>query len=274
MIGTWGASRTPARFPLMDSTLVKNTGHKTNHILDALPEAERDYLSGFMERVSMTLGEVIHESGAQQTRVYFPIDCVVSLLYVLKDGETAEVALIGNEGVVGMPVITGGSHSPHRAIVQAAGTGFRIDARALRTVFERGGRTQQVLLRYSQALTIQIGQTAVCNRHHKLEQQLCRWLLMSVDRLPGDNLTMTQELIANMLGVRREGVTEAAGRLQSIGAIRYQRGRIEVLDRPQLEALCCECYDVVNAEYERLLPWDLTNPYYADVAGVPSEAYG
>ncbi len=250
------------------------TGKKTNHILDALPEAELVRMSGLLERVTMTLGEVIHETGALQKQVFFPIDCVVSLLYVLEDGDTAEVAIIGNEGVVGMPVITGGSRSPHRAIVQAAGSAFRMSSNALQKVFEHGGGAQQVLLRYSQALTIQIGQTAVCNRHHKLEQQLCRWMLMSIDRLPNDDLTMTQELIANMLGVRREGVTEAAGKLQAAGAIRYQRGRITVLDRLQLERLCCECYEVVNTEYDRLLPWDRTNPLHSDAARMPSPVRG
>jgi CRP-like cAMP-binding protein len=250
------------------------TGRKTNHILNALPASDFERMSGLLERVTMHLGKVLHEAGALQTQVFFPIDCVVSLLYVLKDGDTAEVAIIGNEGVVGLPVITGGSRSPHRAIVQAAGTAFRMDAHALQEFFEQGGRIQQVLLRYSQALTIQIGQTAVCNRHHKLEQQLCRWMLMSIDRLPNDDLTMTQELIANMLGVRREGVTEAAGRLQATGAIRYHRGRITVVDRSQLERLCCECYDVVNKEYNRLLPWDATSTAHADTAKVPSQVPG
>ncbi len=203
----------------------------------------------------MPLGAVIHESGAAQTQVYFPIDCVVSLLYVLQDGGTAEAAIVGDDGIVGMPVIIGGSRSPHRAVVQAAGVALRMQASDLRAEFERTGATQQILLRYSQALMMQIGQTAVCNRHHSLDQQLSRWLLMSIDRLPTDELTMTQELIANMLGVRREGVTEAAGKLQQKGAIRYNRGRITILDRLQLERLCCECYETVRVEYSRLLPW-------------------
>jgi CRP-like cAMP-binding protein len=229
-------------------------GHTSNHILDALPAAERERLSVDLQPVKMTLGEVIHESGAAQTHVFFPIDCVVSLLYVLEDGSMAEVAIIGDDGVVGLPVIIGDSRSPHRAIVQAAGFALRMEAQDLRKEFERAGPAQQLLLRYSQALSIQVGQTAVCNRHHNLEQQLCRWLLISIDRLSTDDLTMTQELIANMLGVRREGVTEAAGRLQQIGAIRYARGHITVLDRPKLEHLCCECYEVVKKEYMRLLP--------------------
>lgn len=233
-------------------------GVVANQILAALPVAERERLATHLEPVKMTLGTVIHESGATQTHVYFPIDCVVSLLYVLENGDTAEVAIIGNDGVVGLPIITGGSRSPHRAIVQAAGHALSMKARDLREEFERGGAPQQMLLRYSQALTIQIGQTAVCNRHHNLDQQLCRWLLMSIDRLSGNQLSMTQELIAHMLGVRREGVTQAAGKLQQTGAISYHRGRITVLDRMQLEALSCECYDVVKEEYSRLLPWDTT----------------
>jgi len=233
-------------------------GRKSNHILDALPVAERARLAAHLELVQMPLGLVIHEAGAPQTLVYFPIDCVVSLLYVLANGDTAEVAIVGDDGIVGMPVITGGSKSPHRAVVQAAGTALRMPSRDLREEFERAGAAQQILLRYSQALMMQIGQTAVCNRHHNLDQQLCRWLLMSIDRLPGNDLSMTQELIANMLGVRREGVTEAAGKLQHTGAIRYQRGRITVLDRAQLERLSCECYAAVRDEYTRLLPWDTT----------------
>jgi CRP-like cAMP-binding protein len=248
----------PSAFLSRAGAVVFKNGHQTNHILDALPDAERERLMAQMEHVKMTLGEVIHESGAAQTHVYFPLDCVLSLLYVLENGSMAEVAIVGDDGVVGMPVITGDSKSPHRAIVQAAGFALRMKAQDLRKEFERAGPAQQILLRYSQALTIQIGQTAVCNRHHNLEQQLCRWLLISIDRLPTDDLTMTQELIANMLGVRREGVTEAAGHLQQIGAIRYQRGHITVLDRPKLEALCCECYEVVRKEYLRLLPWDTT----------------
>ncbi|MEO6173445.1 MAG: Crp/Fnr family transcriptional regulator, partial [Arenimonas sp.] len=184
-------------------------GQKSNHILDKLQPDERARLAADIERVEMPLGEVIHEAGAVQAHVYFPIDCIVSLLYVLANGDTAEVAIVGNDGLVGMPVITGGSRSPHRATVQAAGSAFRIPAKSIRTEFERGGPAQQVLLRYSQALMILTGQTAVCNRHHDLDQQLCRWLLMSIDRLPSNDLSMTQELISNMLGVRREGVTSA-----------------------------------------------------------------
>jgi CRP-like cAMP-binding protein len=235
----------------------KNT-NRSNHILAALPTTERERLSTQMERVQLELGVVIHEPGATQTHAYFPIDCVVSMLYVLRDSDSAEVAIVGHDGMIGMSLITGGGSSPYRAVVQAAGTAWRMKAQALREEFERGGPMQQLLLRYNQALMMQIGQTAVCNRHHNLDQQLCRWLLLSVDRLPGNDLTMTQELIANMLGVRREGVTEAAGKLQRTGAIRYQRGRITVLDLPQLQRLSCECYEVVQKEYTRLLPWDTT----------------
>jgi len=233
-------------------------GDKSNHLLATLPASDRERLAVDLERVTLPMGEVIHEAGAAQSFVYFPVNCIVSLLYVLADGDTAEVAIVGNDGLVGMPVITGGSRSPHRAIVQSAGVALRMPAKSLRTEFERGGPSQQILLRYSQALMIQIGQTAVCNRHHSLDQQLCRWLLMSIDRLSGNDLTITQELISNMLGVRREGVTGAAGKLQKLGAISYARGKITVLDRAQLETLSCECYETVRAEYVRLLPWDTT----------------
>lgn len=241
-------------------------GTVVNQILGALDPSERARLAVHLEPVDMPLGKVIHEAAAMQTHVFFPIDCVVSLLYVLENGDTAEVAIIGNDGVVGLPVIIGGSRSPHRAIVQAAGSALRMKARDLRVEFERGGASQQVLLRYAQALTIQIGQTAVCNRHHTLDQQLCRWLLMSIDRLVDNKLAMTQDLIAHMLGVRREGVTQAAGKLQRTGAISYKRGRITVLDRALLEELSCECYKVVRDEYARLLPWDTTADANADVA--------
>lgn len=233
-----------------------NDDLKCNHILEALPAPERARLRGLLEPVKLHLGGVVHESGATQTYAYFPTDSIVSILYVLKNGGSAEVAIIGHDGMVGMPIVMGGGISPHRAIVQAAGSALRMTAQRLREECERIGPLQQLLMRYDQALMIQIGQTAICNRHHSVDQQLCRWLLMSLDRLPGNDLSMTQELIANMLGVRREGVTEAAGKLQRTGAIRYQRGRITVLDRPQLQQLCCECYEVVQREYVRLLPWD------------------
>ena len=231
-------------------------GFKCNHILEALPVSERELLSAKLERVELPLGHVVHESGATQNYAYFPLDSIISILYVLKDGGSAEVAIVGHDGMVGMPIIMGGGTSPHRAVVQAAGTAFRMKAQELRAECERLGPLHQLLMRYYQALMIQIGQTAVCNRHHTVDQQLCRWLLMSIDRLPSNDLSMTQELIANMLGVRREGVTESAGKLQRTGAIRYYRGLITVLDRPQLHRKCCECYEVVQKEYFRLLPWD------------------
>jgi CRP-like cAMP-binding protein len=229
-----------------------------NHILDALPALERERMATSLQRLEMPLGAVVHESGATQTHAYFPIDGIVSLIYVLRDGSSAEVAIVGHDGMVGMPILMGGGISPHRAVVQAAGSMLRMTAQDLRNECERGGPLQQLLMHYNQALMIQIGQTAVCNRHHTVDQQLCRWLLMSIDRLPNSDLTMTQDLIARMLGVRREGVTEAAGRLQRDNAIRYHRGRITVLDRSIVQARCCECYDVVQKEYTRLLPWDTT----------------
>jgi CRP-like cAMP-binding protein len=231
---------------------------KCNHLLDALPSLDRRRLAGLLERVELSLGAVVHESGATQSHAYFPIDAIVSLIYVLKDGSSAEVAIVGHDGMIGMPILMGGGTSPHRAIVQAAGSVLRMKAQDLRNECERMGPLQQLLMHYNQALMIQIGQTAVCNRHHSVDQQLCRWLLMSIDRLPNNSLTMTQALIANMLGVRREGVTEAAGKLQLVNAITYQRGRITVLDRAKLLTRCCECYDVVQNEYTRLLPWDTT----------------
>ncbi len=233
-------------------------GRKCNHLLDALPLLERERLASCLERVELPLGAVVHESGVTQTHAYFPIDAIVSLIYVLNDGSSAEVAIVGHDGMIGMPILMGGGISPHRAIVQAAGSVLRMQAQHLRNECERVGALQQLLMHYNQALMIQIGQTAVCNRHHTVDQQLCRWLLMSIDRLPNNDLTMTQELIANMLGVRREGVTEAAGKLQRVNAISYQRGRITVVDRFKLQTRCCECYDVVQKEYTRLLPWNTT----------------
>ena len=227
---------------------------KANHLLAALPEATFQALQPFLERVALPLGMVVYESGAAQGFVYFPASSIVSLLYVLEDGASAEIAVTGNEGLVGIALFMGGETTPSRAVVQSAGDGYRLRASVLKREFEAGGELQHLLLRYTQALITQMAQTAVCNRHHSVDQQLCRWLLLSLDRLPGNELVMTQELIANMLGVRREGVTEAAGRLQSAGLIHYRRGRIEVLDRRQLEARVCECYAVVRKEYDRLLP--------------------
>jgi len=227
---------------------------KANHLLAALPEPTFQVLLPFLERVALPLGMVVYESGAAQGYVYFPASSIVSLLYVLEDGASAEIAVTGNEGLVGIALFMGGETTPSRAVVQSAGEGYRLRASVLKKEFEAGGELQHLLLRYTQALITQMAQTAVCNRHHSVDQQLCRWLLLSLDRLPGNDLVMTQELIANMLGVRREGVTEAAGRLQSAGLIHYRRGHIEVLDRRQLEARVCECYAVVRKEYDRLLP--------------------
>jgi CRP-like cAMP-binding protein len=224
-----------------------------NHLLAALPATEFDRLSPHLELVAMPLGEALYESGGLLHHVYFPTTSIVSLLYVLADGASAEIAVVGNEGILGISLFMGGETTPSRAVVQSAGFGYRLKAQLLKQEFNRAGPVLHLLLRYTQALITQMTQTAVCNRHHSVEQQLCRWLLLSLDRLSSDSLTMTQELIANMLGVRREGVTEAAGNLQRAGLIRYSRGRIEVLDRPALEKAVCECYAVVKTEFDRLL---------------------
>jgi CRP-like cAMP-binding protein len=226
---------------------------KQNRLLAALPDPEYARLEPHLELVPMPLGEVLYESGGRLQHVYFPTNSIVSLLYVLENGASAEIALVGNEGILGISLFMGGETTPSRAVVQSAGFGYRLNAKRLKSEFNRAGPTLQLLLRYTQALITQMAQTAVCNRHHTIEQQLCRWLLLSLDRLASDELTMTQELIANMLGVRREGVTEAAGKLQRLGLIRYVRGRIEVLDRPGLEKAVCECYRVVKTEVDRLL---------------------
>lgn len=203
----------------------------------------------------MPLGKVLYEPGVELRHVYFPVPgCIVSMLYVMADGASAEIAVVGDEGMVGIALFMGGDSTPSRALVQSAGQALQLKGTALKREFERHGELQALLLRYTQALITQMSQTAVCNRHHSVEQQLCRWLLLSLDRLSSNELTMTQELIANMLGVRREGVTEAAGKLQTRGLIHYSRGRITVLDRPGLEAQVCECYAVVKKEYDRLLP--------------------
>lgn len=225
-----------------------------NHLLAALPLAERGRWFPQLEPVEMPLGQVLYESGRTLAHVYFPTSAIVSLLYVMENGASAEIAVVGNEGLVGISLFMGGDSTPSRAVVQSAGTGYRLKAALMKREFERGGPVMHLLLRYTQALITQMAQTAVCNRHHSLDQQLCRWLLLSLDRLTGSELLMTQELIANMLGVRREGVTEAALKLQADGLIRYARGRIAVLDRPGLEARTCECYAVVKREYDRLLP--------------------
>jgi CRP-like cAMP-binding protein len=225
-----------------------------NHLLAALPAAVQERIYPHLKRVPMPLGKVIYESGAELRNVYFPTDCIVSLLYVLENGASAEISVVGNEGLIGIALFMGGETTPSRAIVQSAGFAYQLAGQLLKEEFHRDADMQQLLLRYTQSLITQMTQTAVCNRHHSLDQQLCRWLLLSLDRLRTNQLTMTQELIANMLGVRREGVTEAAGKLQGVGVIRYQRGRITVLDRPKLESLCCECYAVVKKETDRLLP--------------------
>ncbi len=232
------------------------TDPRSNHLLAAIPEVEWDRFARHLRPVDMKLGEVIYESGTEQPYVYFPTDSIVSLLYVMENGAAGEIAIVGYEGLLGISLFMGGGSTADRAVVQSGGYAFRMEGRFIREEFLLAGPVQQLFLRYTQALISQMGQTAVCNRHHSVNQQLCRWLLMSMDRLPSNELTMTQELIANMLGVRREGVTDAAGKLQRAGVIEYHRGRIRVLDRPLLEKMACECYDVVRREFARLLPWD------------------
>jgi CRP-like cAMP-binding protein len=227
---------------------------RENSLLAALPDPEWQRWEPLLQPVDMPLGEVLYESGATLTHVYFPTTSIVSLLYVMENGASAEIAVVGNEGVVGVALFMGGESTPSRAVVQSAGLGFRLKAQLMKDEFNRAGPVLHLLLRYTQALITQMAQTAVCNRHHSLDQQLCRWLLLSLDRVRANELAMTQELIANMLGVRREGVTEAALRLQHAGLISYARGHISVLDRPGLEKRTCECYAVVKKEYERLLP--------------------
>jgi len=226
-----------------------------NHLLDALPAGDYERIAPHLELIPMRLGDVLYESGGKLRHVYFPTTSIVSLLYVMEDGASAEIAIVGNEGMLGISLFMGGDSTPSRAVVQSAGHGYRLKADLLKDEFGRFGPTMHLLLRYTQALITQMAQTAVCNRHHSVDQQLCRWLLLSLDRLSSNQLTMTQELIANMLGVRREGVTEAAGKLQDDGLISYRRGTITVLDRAGLEARSCECYQVVKTEFERLLPY-------------------
>jgi CRP-like cAMP-binding protein len=226
---------------------------KQNHVLAALPAADRARVFPQLELVPLPLGGVLYESGTELQHVYFPTGGIVSLLYVMLDGASAEIAVVGNEGAVGISLFMGGESTPSRAVVQSAGDAYRLKADVLKKEFARGGDLQHLLLLYTQALITQMAQTAVCNRHHTVEQQLCRWLLLSLDRLPSNELTMTQELIANMLGVRREGVTHAAGKLQEAGLIHYSRGHIVVTDRPGLEQNVCECYGVVKKESDRLL---------------------
>ena len=246
---------------LLDHSTTRGQSHmkspinpSENNLLAVLPEAELNRWTSSLEPVDMPLGKVLYESGVKLGYVYFPTTSLVSLLYVLENGSSAEIAVVGREGIVGISLFMGGESTPSRALVQSAGHGFRLKASILMHEFNRGGPVMHLLLRYTQALITQMTQTAVCNRHHSLDQQLCRWLLISLDRLPSNELVMTQELIGNMLGVRREGVTEAAGHLQVAGLIQYQRGRITVLNRAGLEARTCECYSVVKQEYDRLLP--------------------
>ena len=226
-----------------------------NHLLAALAPEERERIFPHLQLVDMPLGKVLYESGDTLRHVYFPTDCIVSLLYVLADGASAELAVVGNEGLIGIALFMGGETTPNRALVQSTGHAYRLSGQRIKDEFHRHERLQRLFLRYTQALITQMAQTAVCNRHHSVDQQLCRWLLLSLDRVSGNKLTMTQELIADMLGVRREGVTEAAGKLQKLGIIHYSRGHITVLDRPALERLSCECYRVVKQETDRLLPY-------------------
>jgi CRP-like cAMP-binding protein len=236
-----------------------------NHLLAALPDAEFGYLASHLELIQMRLGDVLYESGGKLQHVYFPTTAIVSLHYVLGDGSSSEMAGVGNEGMLGVCLLMGGDTTPSRAVVQTGGQGYRLKASLMVEEFSRGGHVQRLLLLYTQALITQMSQTAVCNRHHSVEQQLCRWLLLTLDRLPTNELTMTQELIASMLGVRREGVTEAAGKLQSYGFISYRRGHITVRDRAGLENNVCECYSVVKKEFARLL---------SDVQQRPSQKIG
>ena len=230
---------------------------RNNHVLAALPDPVWERLSCHFEWVKMPLGQVLYESGATLSHVYFPTTAIVSLLYVLKNGASTEIAVVGNEGIVGISLFMGGGSTTSRAVIQSAGSGFRLKAQVMKDEFQRAGPVMHVLLRYTQALITQMAQTAVCNRHHSLDQQLCRWLLLSLDRIQSNELAMTQDLIANMLGVRREGVTVAALSLQSAGLIRYARGHITVLDRDGIEKRSCECYAVVKKEYNRLLPAEI-----------------
>lgn len=233
--------------------MISTHSPRQNLLLAALPLADYTRLLPDLELVSMPLGWSLYEAGITLSHLYFPTTSIVSLLYIMKNGASAEIAVAGNEGLVGISLFMGGGSSPNRAVVQSKGSGYRLKARILKAEFAMGGHLQQLTLRYTQALITQMSQTAVCNRHHTVDQQLARWLLLSLDRLPGNEILMTQELIANMLGVRREGVTEAAGKLQAEGLIEYRRGRITVLDREGMEQRVCECYGVVKKEYDRLL---------------------
>ena len=236
-----------------------STPHQ-NHLLAALPTEVQDRLFPHLELIPLPLGKVLYESGDTLRHVYFPTDSIVSMLYVMENGSSGEISVVGNDGIVGISLFMGGESTPSRAIVQSAGSAYQLTGQRLKAEFTRHQDLQHLLLRYTQSLITQMSQTAVCNRHHTVDQQLCRWLLLSLDRLPSNGLAMTQELIANMLGVRREGVTDAAGKLQKLGVIKYQRGHITVLDRPKLETLSCECYAVVKKETDRLLPYLASRP--------------
>jgi CRP-like cAMP-binding protein len=238
---------------------VNNPSPSQNHLLAQLPPAERGRWWPQLEYFDLPLGQVVYEAGSTLSHVYFPTTAIVSLLYVMESGASAEIAVVGNEGIIGISLFMGGESTPSRAVVQSAGSAFRLKAQLMKDEFDKAGPVLHLLLRYTQALITQMSQTAVCNRHHSLDQQLCRWLLLSLDRLQGNELVMTQELIANMLGVRREGVTEGALKLQKAGLIRYARGHITVLDREGLETRSCECYAVVKKEYGRLLPEQLAS---------------
>jgi CRP-like cAMP-binding protein len=227
---------------------------RQNQLLKALTPSEWSRIYPHLQLVSMELGEVLYEPGARFSHVHFPVDCIVSLLDILKDGASAEIAMVGNEGLIGVAFFMGGETTPHRAVVRSAGHAYRLIGQRLVEEFNRNGQMRLLLLRYTQALITQMAQTAVCNRHHSIDQQVCRWLLLSLDRSGGDQLDVTQERMADMLGVRREGVNAAANKLQSLDVIRSQRGRITVLDRRRLEGLCCECYAVVKKESDRLSP--------------------
>jgi CRP-like cAMP-binding protein len=265
------ASRGTKTMPDGTGTVNKVYSPKDNALLATLSADVLDRLRPDLVPVAMPLGKVIYESGAELKQVYFPAPgCIVSMLYVMADGSSAEIAVVGDEGLVGIALFMGGGSTPSRALVQSAGQAFQLKASALIREFERHSGLQILLLRYTQALITQMSQTAVCNRHHSVDQQLCRWLLLSLDRLPTNELSMTQELIANMLGVRREGVTEAAGKLQDRGLIQYSRGRITVLDRPGLEAQVCECYAVVKNEYDRLLSVNSEGSASAPAAAIPN----
>jgi CRP-like cAMP-binding protein len=272
-IGLFGIARTwqftaysvgavSLRFPVSRPALTVIHDPQRNQLLAALSPDELKRLN--LQLVPMALGQVLHESGDLQRQVYFPTDSIISLLYLLEDGGSAEISVVGNEGVVGIVVFMGGESTPSRAVVQSAGHAYQMAGQTLKELFHSDAATQLLLLRYTHTLITQMAQTAVCNRHHSVDQQLCRWLLLSLDRLTSNKLVMTQELIANMLGVRREGVTEAAGKLHALGVIRYARGKITVLDRTKLEQRCCECYAVVKKESDRLRP-----PSYLDHIGRP-----